>query len=206
MRANAQFLVWKKEQKTSRVISWKIFPEDLAKTFDELECSAEKKTKETLWGKRLMPLKSTCKNILQVENINAAVTWWKWLTWNLAMYCIIIAVIGSTVWWNWSSDGDTYKPQKEWFGNKDVSVHGVMFLYREEEEGLLLTEYHDTFSETNDTQNCFLFVLFFNASCLGESVNNLKCLHCNKNSTCFIGLDFWSTDKKCLNQHSLCQC
>ena len=78
-------------------------------------------------------------------------------TWPI-LYCIIIAVSGSTVWWNWSSDGDTYEPQKEWFGNKDVSVHEVMFLYREEEEGLLLTEYHDTFSATNVL---FCFVLFF---------------------------------------------
>ena len=26
-----------------------------------------------------------------------------------------------------------YEPQKEWFGKKGTSVHGVMFLYREEE-------------------------------------------------------------------------
>ena len=47
-----------------------------------------------------------------------------------------------------------------------------MFLYREEEEGLILTEYHDTFSEADDTQNWI-----FSASCLEESVKNLKCLH-----------------------------
>lgn len=47
-----------------------------------------KKKRETLWGKRLTPWKSTCKNILQVENISAAVTWWKWLTWNLANFVL----------------------------------------------------------------------------------------------------------------------
>ena len=43
-----------------------------------------------------------------------------------------------------------------------------MFLYREEEEGLILTEYHDTFSEADDTQNWF-----FSRSCPEESVKNL---------------------------------
>ena len=61
-----------------------------------------------------------------------------------------------------------YEPQKEWFGKKGASVHGVMFLYREEDEGLILTEYHDTFSEADYTQNWF-----FSASCLEESVKNL---------------------------------
>ena len=65
-----------------------------------------------------------------------------------------------------------YEPQKEWFGKKGASVHEVMFLHREEEEGPILTEYHDTFSETDDTQNWF-----FSASCLEESVKNLKSLH-----------------------------
>lgn len=65
-----------------------------------------------------------------------------------------------------------YEPQKEWFGKKGASVHGVMFLYREKEGGPILTEYHDTFSETDDTQNWF-----FSASCLQESVKNLKSLH-----------------------------
>ena len=65
-----------------------------------------------------------------------------------------------------------YEPQKEWFGKKGASVHGVMFLYREEEEGPILTEYHDTFSEMDDTQNWF-----FSASCLEESMKNLKSLH-----------------------------
>ena len=61
-----------------------------------------------------------------------------------------------------------YEPQKEWFGKKGASVHGVMFLYREEDEGLILKEYHDTFSEADYTQNWF-----FSASCLEESVKNL---------------------------------
>ena len=61
-----------------------------------------------------------------------------------------------------------YEPQKEWFGKKAASVHGVMFLYKEEEEGLILTEYRDTSSETDDTNNWF-----FSASCLEESVKDL---------------------------------
>ena len=160
-----------------------------------------------------MPLKSTCKNILQMENISAAVTWWKWLTWNLANFVLYNYCCEwfSTVWWNWSSDADTYEPKKEWFGNKDVSVHGVRFLYRDEEEGLLLTEYHNTVRQMTHTTVVCLFVLFcfvfltqavlrkvwttWNASLVIKSVLN-----------CFIGLEFWSTDKKCLNQHSLCQC
>ena len=189
-------------------------PEDLANTFDELECSAEKKKKihfeERGWRLGRVPVRTYFRWKISVQLLHDGSGWPE--TWPI-LYCIIIALSGSTVCWNWSSDGDTYKPQKECFGNKDVSVHGVMFLYREEEEGLLLTEYHDTFSATNDTHNCFFcfvlfcFVLFFfNASCLKESVNNWKCLPCNKNSICFIGLDFWSTDKKCLNQHSFCQC
>ena len=75
-----------------------------------------------------------------------------------------------------------YEPQKDWFGKKGASVHGVMFLYREEEEGPILTEYHDTFSETDDTQNWF-----FSASCLEESVKNLKSLHPEMKS-----LSLWS--------------
>lgn len=65
-----------------------------------------------------------------------------------------------------------YEPQKDWFGKKGASVHGVMFLYREEKGGPILTEYHDTFSENDDTQNWF-----FSASCLQESAKNLKSLH-----------------------------
>ena len=63
-------------------------------------------------------------------------------------------------------------PRRSGLEKKGASVHGVMFLYREEEEGLILTEYHDTFSEADHTQNWF-----FSASCLEESVKNLKCLN-----------------------------
>ncbi|KAK3701233.1 hypothetical protein QZH41_003206 [Actinostola sp. cb2023] len=65
-----------------------------------------------------------------------------------------------------------YEPQREWFGKNGASVHGVMFLFREEEDGPILTEYHDAISETDDTQNWF-----FSASCLEESAKNMKALH-----------------------------
>lgn len=37
-----------------------------------------------------------------------------------------------------------YEPQKTGLEKNGASLHGVMFLYREEEEGPILTEYHDT--------------------------------------------------------------
>ena len=46
-------------------------------------------------------------------------------------------------------------------------------LFKEGDMGLV-TEYHDTFSESDDIQNCF-----FSASCLEECAKNFKSLHPN---------------------------
>ena len=66
-----------------------------------------------------------------------------------------------------------YEPQRDRFGKKGVSLHGMMFLFKEGDMGLV-TEYHDTFSESDDIQNCF-----FSASCLEECAKTFKSLHPN---------------------------
>ena len=43
-----------------------------------------------------------------------------------------------------------YEPQREWYGKKGLSLHGVMFMFKNS-DGKLITEFHDTFSDSDDT-------------------------------------------------------
>ena len=47
-----------------------------------------------------------------------------------------------------------FEPQRDWFAKKSVSVHGTMFLYKNE-NNQILTEFHDLYSEEDDRQNWF---------------------------------------------------
>ena len=66
-----------------------------------------------------------------------------------------------------------YEPQRDRFGKKGVSLHGMMFLFKEGDMGLV-TEYHDTFSVPDDTQSWFC-----SESCLEECAKAFKSLHPN---------------------------
>ena len=65
-----------------------------------------------------------------------------------------------------------YECQSEWYGKKGVSLHGTMFIYKSDDSDEISIEFHDTFSEDDDTQNWF-----FSSSCIEESVRNFKSLH-----------------------------
>ena len=49
-----------------------------------------------------------------------------------------------------------FEPRRDLFAKKGVSVHGTMFLYKNE-NNRILTEFHDLYSEEDDRQNCFFF-------------------------------------------------
>ena len=65
-----------------------------------------------------------------------------------------------------------HEPQKDWFGKKGVSLHGAMFIFRDSDDGPLITEFHDNLSENDDKQNWF-----FSASSIGQSIVNFQKLH-----------------------------
>ena len=121
--------------------------EDLANTLDELNCSAEER--------------DTLRNEIDTfeENLSKYVSHLIRGKYQCSCYMKevadlklghVIAVCDYTMKLMFRQ---LYEPQKKWFGKKGASVHGVMFLYKEEEDGLILTEYNDTFSEPDDKQN-----------------------------------------------------
>jgi len=65
-----------------------------------------------------------------------------------------------------------HEPQKDWFGKKGVSLHGAMFIFRNNNDGPFVTEFHDNLSENDDKQNWF-----FSASSIEQSILNFRKLH-----------------------------
>ena len=65
-----------------------------------------------------------------------------------------------------------HEPQKDWFGKKGVSLHGAIFIFCNNDDRPLVTEFHDNLSENDDKQNWF-----FSASSIEQSVLNFRKLH-----------------------------